>query len=168
MTEEQIDLSRYSRVFGTGYCDCPTREGQETGYAGALAEIKNGYKATCWMWWVFPLLKGLWINSKRNKYYGLRGLAEARAFLADPYLGRCLREITGELLKLESSDPLYVFGPLDEPKLQSCMTLFEHVDGEPDNIFARVLEKYFKGERHPDTLEAIRRERCSGGSAIQR
>ena len=37
------------------------------------------------------------------------------------------------------------------------MTLFEYIDGEPDNIFAQVLDKYFKGERHRDTLEAIER-----------
>ena len=101
MTDGKIDLSRFKSVFETGYCDCPDREGQFVYYKGSLAEIKGGFKHSCWMWWIFPLLKGLWVNSKRNKYYGLKGLAEAEAFLADPYLGKCLREITEALLELE-------------------------------------------------------------------
>lgn len=38
-------------------------------YATALQEIKNGYKRSHWMWYIFPQLKELG-RSSTSKFYG--------------------------------------------------------------------------------------------------
>jgi uncharacterized protein (DUF1810 family) len=46
-----------------------------------------------------------------------------------------------------------VFGPPDDVKLRSSATLFERAGG-PD-VFARLLDRFFAGERDPATLERL-------------
>ena len=61
---------------------------QEEGnsYERALAELKAGRKKGCWIWWVFPQLRGLG-KSHNSTYYGLADEDEAREYLAHPVLG---------------------------------------------------------------------------------
>ncbi len=93
----------------------------------ALREIKSGKKYSHWMWYIFPQIYGLGY-SYTSQYYAIQSLEEAKAFLADPYLGRNLISICEVLIKLESNDALEVFGSPDNMKLQSCMTLFSLAD----------------------------------------
>jgi uncharacterized protein (DUF1810 family) len=93
----------------------------------ALREIKSGKKRSHWMWYIFPQIYGLGY-SYTSQYYAIQSLEEAKAFLADPYLGRNLISICEVLIKLESNDALEVFGSPDNMKLQSCMTLFSLAD----------------------------------------
>lgn len=130
---------------------------QEQDYAAALSEIKAGRKRTHWMWYIFPQSAGLGL-SEASRFYGIKDLAEARAFLNHPILGERLREITGELLALETSDANAVFGYPDDLKLKSSMTLFDAASASRDNVFARVLEKFFGGIRDQKTLEIISSE----------
>ena len=65
-------------------------------------------------------------------------------YLNDPVLKKRLLEITGALLELESDDAGDVMGWPDDMKLKSCMTLF-HVVAPKEEVFLRVLEKYFGG-----------------------
>ena len=44
-------------------------------YEIALQEIKNGYKRSHWMWYIFPRLKEL-VSSSASKFYGLDGIEE--------------------------------------------------------------------------------------------
>ena len=125
---------------------------QEESYGQALEEIKNGYKRSHWMWYVFPQLKGLG-RSETARYYGIANRTEAEAYLADPLLGSRLLEISGELLKLESCDAREVFGRPDDVKLKSSMTLFYLVDGNP--IFKAVLDKFFAGELDEVTADQL-------------
>ena len=62
-------------------------------YSEALREMKAGRKTTHWMWFIFPQLKGLG-RSYNSIYYGIESLKEADDYLADPVLGKRLREIT--------------------------------------------------------------------------
>jgi len=128
---------------------------QEESYGQALTEIKNGRKRSHWMWYIFPQLKGLG-RSETARYYGIANRAEARAYLAHPLLGPRLQEISGELLKLESSDARAVLGRPDDLKLKSSMTLFYLVDGNP--IFKAVLDKYFGGEMDEVTFERFKND----------
>ena len=85
-------------------------------YDAVVDELQQGRKASHWMWFVFPQLRGLG-RSATAQHFGLASLDEALAYLAHPLLGARLRE---------------------------CMTLFAHA--APDEpVFAEALQQYFEG-----------------------
>ena len=122
---------------------------QENTYYIALNEIKNGRKRSHWMWYIFPQIKGLGM-SDASRFYGIDGVIEARAYLDNEILGARLREITGELLKLNENNPFDIFGTIDTIKLKSCMTLFDYVSDE--DICMDVLGKFYNGEIDDKTI----------------
>lgn len=122
-------------------------------YEKALQEIKNGRKMSHWMWFIFPQIVGFG-HSHNTKYYSIKSADEARAYLADEILGSRLREICAVLLELPQSDPGQIFGFPDWMKLGSSMTLFDYVS--PDDIFAKVLDKFFSGSRDLKSISIIR------------
>ena len=122
-------------------------------YTTALAELKRGYKNSCWMWYVFPQIKGLGLTGT-TAYFSINDLQEAADYLAHPILGARLTEISSELLRLEENDPVAVFGLPDAYKLRSCMTLFMHA--APQNeIFSKVLDKFCQGTEDDETLKRL-------------
>ena len=126
---------------------------QERDYSTALHEIQNGRKRSHWIWYIFPQLQGLGF-SQTAQYYGIRDLEQARDYMAHPVLGARLVEISEALLALESSNPGAVMGYPDDLKLCSCMTLFELA--APDQpVFAKVIEKFYGGNRDRLTLELL-------------
>ena len=129
------------------------KKAQASDYATALSEIKNGRKASHWMWYFFPQLKGLGFSSMAN-FYGIDGLAEAKAYIADDLLRGRLVEISEALLRVASSDAREVMGYPDDLKLKSCMTLFMEAAPEID-VFGKVLEKFFGGEKDLKTIDEI-------------
>ena len=70
---------------------------QSRAYQTALAEIRAGKKQSHWMWYIFPQLEGIGF-SEISHYYGIRGMEEARAYLADDLLRSRLLEISEALL----------------------------------------------------------------------
>lgn len=129
------------------------KEAQRVDYPIALEEIKSGCKKSHWMWYIFPQLKDLGY-SPTAKYYGIDGKEEAIAYLADESLRSRLIEISKALLSLETSNATEIFGYPDDMKLKSCMTLFFSVAPQID-IFEKVLEKFFAGERDEKTLDLL-------------
>ena len=127
-------------------------EAQEGMYPIALKELRQGRKRSHWMWYVFPQLKGLG-HSFNSQFYGISGLEEAAAYLADPVLNRRLREAAMAILNLPGDYAREVFGDIDSRKLLSSMTLFDAAS--PGDVFARVLEKYFNSRRDRKTLELL-------------
>ena len=125
---------------------------QEHKYETALGEIKNGKKRTHWMWYIFPQIMGLG-KSTTSQYYGITCLYEARAYLDDEILGARLREICAELLKHSDRSVQGILGGIDSMKLKSSMTLFDIVS--PSDIFDKVLDVFFYGERDGLTLEIL-------------
>jgi uncharacterized protein (DUF1810 family) len=112
-------------------------------YDGALRELRAGRKVGHWMWFVFPQVAGLG-RSGTAQHYAISGLPEARAYLAHPVLGPRLRECAAALTRLDTTDPVTVFGSVDAQKLRSSMTLFAAAD--PDEpVFRAVLDQYFDG-----------------------
>lgn len=85
------------------------KSAQEYDYNNALREIRNGRKTSHWMWYIFPQVKGLG-NSGMADYYGISGIDEARAYLADPVLGQRLVEISEVLMALENKNAAMIFG----------------------------------------------------------
>ena len=129
-------------------------DAQSRDYPTALAEIRGGRKRSHWIWYIFPQLEALG-RSGMAKAYGIKDLAEARAYLAEPTLRARLIEISEALLALPENDPLKVMGYPDDLKLRSSMTLFAAAD--PDcPVFQQVLEKYYNGEPDPLTLELLK------------
>ena len=128
---------------------------QERDYKIALNEIKAGHKRSHWIWYIFPQLKGLG-HSYNAEYYGIESIDEAKNYLAHSVLGRRLKEITEELLKLSENNPVAVMGEIDAMKLQSCMTLFACASGEKDSIFHKVLKKFFCGKTDENTINLIK------------
>ena len=128
-------------------------DAQKEDYDMAFREISNGKKRNHYMWYIFPQVKGLG-RSSTAKYYGIDGLKEAREYMKNEYLANNLIDISNELLKLETNDPVEIFGHIDSKKLRSSMTLFELVSD--NDVFHLVLEKYFDGKRDQITLDLVK------------
>jgi uncharacterized protein (DUF1810 family) len=140
---EPIDLSRFHSA-------------QEEIYETALAELKSGEKRTHWMWFVFPQIAGLG-SSPTAKFYAVKSLAEAKAYLADPVLGARLAECCEALLAVTGKSATRILGQPDDLKLKSSMTLFAAAKGEA-GVFDRVLNAYFAGNADEKTLQILRNQ----------
>jgi uncharacterized protein (DUF1810 family) len=64
---------------------------QDRVYASVLSELSSGQKRTHWMWFIFPQVDGLGFSST-TKFYAIKSLPEARAYLSHPVLGKRLNE----------------------------------------------------------------------------
>lgn len=127
---------------------------QELYYEIVLSKIKDGYKRTHWIWYIFPQLKGLG-QSYNSEYYGLDSVNEVIEYMKNPYLRNNMIEICNELYKLDDSIE-NIFGYPDYLKLNSCMTLFEYsIQGE--KIFGKIIDKFYNGKRDRVTLEILER-----------
>jgi uncharacterized protein (DUF1810 family) len=135
---DDFDLERFVRAQDEGGT-----------YAQALAELRRGRKVSHWMWFVFPQLAGLG-RSSTARFYAVRSLAEAEAYLAHPVLGERLRESAAVVAGLTGRSAEDVFGGIDAVKLRSSMTLFARVAPE-ERVFADVLDRCFAGEPDPVT-----------------
>lgn len=129
-------------------------DAQKNNYADALREIKQGYKQSHWIWFIFPQMRGLG-RSSMAEYYGISSIEEARAYLDHPTLKARLIEISTALLQHKGKSTAYeILGTIDAIKVRSCMTLFDHI--LPNTIFAEVLDAFYNGERDVMTLELLK------------
>jgi uncharacterized protein (DUF1810 family) len=128
-------------------------DAQQRDYAAALAEVQNGRKRSHWMWYIFPQIQGLGFTDT-SRYYAIKDLQEAAAYLAHPVLGPRLITIAQALLQLPGSNATQIMGSPDDLKLRSSMTLFGEVPGT-DPVFQAVLNKFFGGQKDERTLRLI-------------
>ncbi len=126
---------------------------QEDDYESALGEIRAGEKRSHWIWYIFPQIDGLAFSST-SKYYAIRSLEEARAYLAHPVLGPRLLACAEALLEVRDRSAAEIFGFPDDVKVRSCATLFAQASAAP-SIFDRILDRYYNGERDPRTLALL-------------
>lgn len=126
---------------------------QEQDYANALAELRLGQKRSHWMWYIFPQYTGLGVSST-SRFYAIKSIAEAKAYLRHPLLGPRLVECAEAVMAVEGRSATEIFGSPDDMKLRSCMTLFVRVS-PVRSVFARVLEKYFDNRPDERTLGAL-------------
>ncbi|MCR4851145.1 MAG: DUF1810 family protein [Lachnospiraceae bacterium] len=122
-------------------------------YATALSEMKQGYKVSHWIWYVFPQIQGLGLSGT-TAFFSIRDLSEAKDYYAHPFLGTRLAEICEVLLDIASDDPMSVFGYPDAFKVRSCMTLFKHAAPE-QTVFQKVLDKFCQGNEDEKTLRIL-------------
>jgi uncharacterized protein (DUF1810 family) len=128
-------------------------EAQNHVYLKALDEIKSGQKRSHWMWYIFPQMKGLG-SSENARFFGIKSLDEATAYVQHPILGKHLIEITKALLTIEGKSASDIFGYPDDLKLHSSMTLFSKVENA-DPVFNEVIKKYFNGVLDQSTLKIL-------------
>ena len=114
----------------------------------ALAELRAGQKRSHWMWFIFPQLRSLG-RSTIARYYGLEGLEEARAYLADPVLGERLSQAANAVLMHPDKDAAEIMGGIDALKLRSSVTLFKAAGGGVE--FHAILDTFYDGEPCPLT-----------------
>jgi len=131
-------------------------DAQERDYQTALTEIRNGRKRSHWMWYIFPQVQGLGFT-ETSRFYAVKDLDEAEAYLQHPILGSRLIDICNALLGLESNNANQIFGSPDDLKLKSCMTLFAALSNT-DPVFRLVLDKFFNGRKDQKTLQLIKRQ----------
>lgn len=82
---------------------------QQTYYRIALQEIKSGQKRRHWMWFIFPQIAGLGY-SETARYYAIKDMGEAKAYMEDYTLSSNLIEISQALLDVDSDDATAVMG----------------------------------------------------------
>lgn len=104
-----------------GYDVTRFKEAQKKNYRTAFQELKDGKKESDWMDSIFPQMRGVGISD----YYGLAGIEEAEAYMADVELGinsMCCLGLLAEKYK-NGKSPQDVLGN-DYMQLISCLTLF--------------------------------------------
>ena len=144
MSDDKFNLERFVRR-------------QETDYDRAYKELSEENKRSHWMWWILPQITGLGMTSTSQEY-SIKSLAEAKAYLEHPVLGKNIREISKLLTTINQSNASIVFGYPDDLKLRSSMTLFaEAAESDEDrNIFLKVLDKFFDGKKDTRTLAILK------------
>lgn len=128
-------------------------EAQDPLYHQVRAELAAGAKTSHWMWFVFPQLQALGRSATAARF-GIRSKEEAQAYWRHPVLGARLMECVELVLAVADKTAFQIFGPPDDLKFRSSMTLFAHVlPHEP--LFTRALLKYFDGLDDPRTIALI-------------
>jgi uncharacterized protein (DUF1810 family) len=128
-------------------------EAQTPIYPAIVAELRAGQKRTHWMWFVFPQIAGLG-QSPTSRHYAIEKLAEAQAYLNDETLGPRLTECTNLVLTHPNKTATQIFGPIDDAKFRSSMTLF--ACAAPTNpLFRAALKTFFNAEPDELTLQKL-------------
>ena len=128
-------------------------DAQDRVYPAVLGELASGRKESHWMWFVFPQITGLG-QSPTTVKFAISSLEEASAFLSHPVLGPRLRECAALTLTVEGRTARQIFGPVDEMKFRSSMTLFARAAPEAA-VFRQCLDRYFGGVPDPATLAKL-------------
>jgi uncharacterized protein (DUF1810 family) len=126
---------------------------QEPVYSTVVSELRNGKKASHWMWFIFPQIDGLG-SSPTARHYAIRSLDEANAYLAHPVLGSRLIECTGLVNNVDGKSLREIFGSPDDMKFHSSVSLFSLIESR-ESAFERALNKYFNGELDERTVAIL-------------
>jgi uncharacterized protein (DUF1810 family) len=121
-----------------------------------VAELSQGQKQTCWIWWELPHLIFEANPSATSREYALLGLTETRAYLRDATLRTRLFELWNVLLVLDEGLSITVeklmVNPKDVIKLHAHLTLFfEAGDEVARGQCEKLLLRYYAGKRHAPT-----------------
>jgi len=128
-------------------------DAQNPVYDKVCSELRDGRKKSHWMWFVFPQIEGLGSSPMARKF-AISSLAEAAAYLEHPVLGPRLTECTRLVNLVEGRSIEQIFGRPDDLKFRSSMTLFARASLD-NQVFVDALQRHFKGEFDPATLERL-------------
>ena len=114
---------------------------QKSIYDIALKELQNGMKQTHWMWFIFPQIAGLG-RSEISKFYAIKDINEAKAFLNHPVLKKRFDECLNAVISCKTTNPVRIFGEIDSLKFHSSLTLFSRAN--PDiELVQTALAKFY-------------------------
>lgn len=106
---------------------------------------------------VFPILRELLDGAPAPMvyYYALNSVEEATRYFCHPKLRKQLFESAYALFSCEhhTINEVMQGNTFDIFQIHSCMTLFDGLC--PNSIFAKVLRRFFNGEKEVDTLHII-------------
>ena len=125
------------------------------GYKQALEEVRSGRKRSHWIWYIFPQVKGLGYSQMAN-FYGIKDREEGEDYLLHPTLNDRIHEISSALLQHKGKAAIDILGSIDSMKVRSSMTLFDELS--PNDVFGKVLDTFFNGERDQRTIELLDEE----------
>jgi uncharacterized protein (DUF1810 family) len=128
-------------------------DAQEPVLDQVLMELRAGRKRTHWMWFVFPQLAGLGYSAMA-RFYAIADLNEARRYLEHPVLGDRLELCTKTANINEGKSAHAIFGPPDDLKFRSCMTLFDAA-ASGRTVFGEALDLFFAGSPDAETLRRL-------------
>jgi uncharacterized protein (DUF1810 family) len=126
---------------------------QERRYPEVVAELREGKKATHWMWFIFPQIAGLG-RSPTAQAFAITSLDEAKAYLTHSVLGPRLRECTAITNAIERRSLTEIFGAVDAMKFRSSMTLFSQAAAD-NALFLAALDRYCEGQADERTLALL-------------
>lgn len=129
------------------------QKAQDSIYKSVISELNQGEKHGCWMWYIFPQVKGLG-DTSTSIYYSISSKEEAIAYLAHPVLGERIKECTQLVLNIEGRSAYQIFHNPDCLKFRSSITLFDCISGD-ENVFRKAINKYFSGIPDPRTIDIL-------------
>jgi uncharacterized protein (DUF1810 family) len=139
-TNQSFDLQRFV-------------DAQNPVYQRVCSELRAGQKQSCWMWFIFPQVRGLG-HSPTAQTFAISSRQEAEAYAQHAVLGARLRECTQLVNALENRTVSQVFGFPDDLKFHSCMTLFARAASH-NQPFLDALKKFFAGKQDQQTLDRL-------------
>jgi uncharacterized protein (DUF1810 family) len=131
-------------------------DAQDQIYAQVVEELTNGRKHTHWIWFIFPQIAGLG-QSPMAQHYAMWDLEQARRYLADPILGRRLRQVVQLMIGHKNKSALEILGSPDDLKFRSCLTLFREAASDYSDraLFTKALGQFYAGEPDGRTLDLL-------------
>jgi len=135
-------------------------------YLRALHELRSGKKETHWIWYIFPILYDQNMSPTSEKF-ALRLGCQARMYLEHPVLGPRLEEAAYAVLVPNIKDISTILYEFDAIKLHKSATLFEFVHPKEDNVFRKVLKRYFSDQHHNGTNRELSHGQGYGGRGLQ-
>lgn len=131
-------------------------DAQASVYDRVVEELRDGRKATHWMWFVFPQLVGLG-HSAMAAHYGIKDIEEAQRYLAHPVLGERLRHCVHLMRTHEGKSARAILGTPDDLKFRSCLTLFLKASSAAEDraLFTGALAQFYGGAPDQRTLDLL-------------
>ena len=142
----------------------------EDTYRRALHELRSGRKETHWMWYIFPVLLDTQlahVASHTTLKFVLSDGTCARMYLEHPVLGPRLEEAAYAVLVPNTNDISTILHAFDAIKLHKSATLFEFVHPKEDNVFRKVLKRYFNDWLNYDVTGTLSHGQGYGSRGLQ-
>jgi uncharacterized protein (DUF1810 family) len=119
-------------------------DAQDAIFDGVLEELANGCKRSHWMWFIFPILKGLG-RSRRAVYYALDNSEEAETYLKHHVLGERLRQCVRLMLDHRGKSAVKILGGTDAWKFHQCLKLFLEIAVTKSDkaLFNEALDTFY-------------------------
>ena len=126
---------------------------QDPVYDQVRSELRQGFKMTHWIWFIFPQIKGLSLSST-SQTFSISSLEEAVSYANHPVLGPRLLECTHLVTNVSGKTIKQILGFTDSTKFRSSMTLFAYAATDSP-LFKEALKKYFSGQYDQLTIDKL-------------